>query len=159
MAKRAEELKVPFSGELNISGWAESEQGYQKGNNPLYHKSLQSINRVLDTVGACHRVLVRANNKSELIQKICQAIVTAGGYQMAWVGIARDDKDKSIQPLGYAGDVDGYLDSMRATWRETSKGLCPAGMAICSGKRSRGSTVSGSLELLLGLRSTRSLRI
>ena len=134
MAKRVGELKVPISEELKISGWEESEQSYQKGNTRQYHKSLQSINRVLDTLGACHRVLVQANNKSELIQEICHAIVTAGGYQMAWVGIARDDKDKSIQPLGYAGDVDGYLGSIRATWRETSKGLCPAGMAICSGK-------------------------
>lgn len=134
MAKRAGELKVPFSEELHISGWEESEKSYQKTNDRLYHKNQQSITRVLDTVTACHRVLVQANNKSELVQEICQVIVAAGGYQMAWVGIARDDKDKSIQPLGYAGDVDGYLDSMRAAWKDTSKGLCPAGMAISSGK-------------------------
>lgn len=134
MAKRAEELKVPFSDELKTSSWGKSGQDSRKRSSRIYNQNLQSLNRVLDTVSACHRVLIQANYKSELIQNICKAIVAAGGYRMAWVGIARDDKNKSIQPLGYAGDVDGYLDSVQATWGDTTEGLCPAGNAICTGK-------------------------
>ena len=54
-------------------------------------KELQRVNRALSTVSACHKVLVRSKEKSELFQQICQAIVDTGGYRMAsnysWKGM------------------------------------------------------------------------
>jgi putative nucleotidyltransferase with HDIG domain len=95
---------------------------------------LHRVNRALATVSACHKVLVRSKDKAELFQNICRVIVDVGGYRMAWAGIAHKDKVKSIRPLGTAGAVDGYLESIKTTWSDGRNGTCPAGRAIVSGR-------------------------
>lgn len=95
---------------------------------------LQRVNRALETVSACHKVLVQSKDKAELFQEICRVIVDVGGYSMAWAGIARQDRNKSIQPLGSAGAVNSYLDSIKTSWAESRNGVCPAGKAILSGE-------------------------
>ncbi len=91
---------------------------------------LQRVNRALETVSACHRVLVQSKDKAELFQEICRVIVDVGGYSMAWAGIARQDRSKSIQPLGSAGTAEGYLGSIKISWEASRNGMCPAGKAI-----------------------------
>lgn len=95
-------------------------------------KELQRVTQTLDTFSACHKVLVRATEKSELLKKICQAIVDVGGYKMAWVGIAAQDSERKVRPLAKAGDEDGFLSQVKATWSETGKSHCPTGKAILS---------------------------
>lgn len=97
-------------------------------------KELQRVNRALSTVSACHKVLVRSKEKTELFQQICRAIVDTGGYRMAWAGVAKEDNDMSVQPLGSAGFVDGYLESVKISWAKNKNGQCPAGTAVRSGK-------------------------
>lgn len=97
-------------------------------------RELQRANRALETVSACHKVLVRSKEKSELLKEVCRAIVDVGGYRMAWVGIAKDDKVKTIQPVGHAGFVDGYLDSRKISWDGDENGLGPEGQAVRIGK-------------------------
>jgi HD-GYP domain-containing protein (c-di-GMP phosphodiesterase class II) len=97
-------------------------------------KELQRVNRALSTVSACHKVLVRSKEKSELFQQICQAIVDTGGYRMAWAGVAREDNELSVKPLGSAGFLDGYLESVKISWAKNKNGQCPAGSAVRSGK-------------------------
>ena len=58
-------------------------------------KELKKVTQTLETFSACHKVLVQATEKSELLNKICQAIVEVGEYKMAWVGIATQDSDKN----------------------------------------------------------------
>ena len=100
----------------------------------LKHKQieqeLQRVNRALSTVSACHRVLVHSKEKAELFQDICQAIVDVGGYRMAWAGVAKEDKNMSVQPLGSAGYLDGYLESTKISWAPSKNGQCPAGHAV-----------------------------
>jgi putative nucleotidyltransferase with HDIG domain len=95
---------------------------------------LHRVNRALATVSSCHKVLVRSKDKGELFQNICRVIVDVGGYHMAWAGIARRDRIRSIQPLGYAGAHDGYLESIKMSWNKSRNGICPAGQAIVSGE-------------------------
>lgn len=97
-------------------------------------RELQRVNQALETVSACHKVLVRSKEKSELLKEICRAIVDVGGYRMAWVGVAKDDKVKTIQPVGHAGFVDGYLDSRKISWDGDENGLGPEGQAVRLGK-------------------------
>jgi putative nucleotidyltransferase with HDIG domain len=97
-------------------------------------RELQRVNRALETVSACQKVLVQSKDKAELFQEICRVIVDVGGYSMAWAGIARQDRNKSIQPLGSAGVIESYLDSVKTTWAESRNGMCPAGKAIRNSK-------------------------
>jgi putative nucleotidyltransferase with HDIG domain len=91
---------------------------------------LRKVTQTLETFSACHKVLVRATEKSELLNKICQAIVEVGGYKMAWVGIAAQDSEKTVRPFAKAGDEDGFLDRVNVTWSDKGKSHCPTGKAI-----------------------------
>lgn len=109
-----------------------------------YSPELQSIppmkngrscrRRVLEMVAACQRILIRANNPAEFLQNICEEITGAGGYAMAWVGLAEDDKNFSIRPLACAGLAEGYLESVCLSWSQCDKDVAPAGRAIQAGK-------------------------
>jgi putative nucleotidyltransferase with HDIG domain len=95
-------------------------------------KELEKVTQTLETFSACHKVLVRAMEKSELLNKICQAIVEVGGYKMAWVGIAAQDSAKTVRPFAKAGDEDGFLSRVNVTWSDMGKSHCPTGEAILS---------------------------
>ncbi len=95
-------------------------------------KELEKVTQTLETFSACHKVLVRAVEKSELLNKICQAIVEVGGYKMAWVGIAAQDSAKTVRPFAKAGDEDGFLSRVNVTWSDMGKSHCPTGEAILS---------------------------
>lgn len=95
-------------------------------------KELEKVSQTLETFSACHKVLVRAMEKSELLNKICQAIVEVGGYKMAWVGIAAQDSAKTVRPFAKAGDEDGFLSRVNVTWSDMGKSHCPTGEAILS---------------------------
>lgn len=97
-------------------------------------KELQRVNRALATVSACQKVLVGSKDKGELFQEICRVIVDVGGYGMAWAGIAKQDRPKSIQLLGSAGNTREYLDGIKISWSDNGNGTCPAGHAILRGK-------------------------
>jgi PAS domain S-box-containing protein/putative nucleotidyltransferase with HDIG domain len=92
--------------------------------------ALNHANRALATVSAVNRQLVYAADENELLQSICQAIVEQRGYQMAWVGYAQQDADKTIKMIAHAGYDEGYLDDVRLTWADSERGMGPSGRAI-----------------------------
>ncbi len=95
-------------------------------------KELQKVTQTLETFSACHKVLVQATEKSELLNKICRAIVEVGDYKMAWVGIAAQDSEQTVRPFAKAGDEEGFLSSVKVTWSGKGKSHCPTGKAILS---------------------------
>lgn len=94
---------------------------------------LKMMKRALKTLSSCHKVMVRSVNKEELLQDICRIIVEEGGYSMAWVGLAVDDKKKSIKLLAESGNSDGFFDNIRMSWSNDRDGYCPEGTAIRTG--------------------------
>ncbi|HEX6691107.1 MAG TPA: diguanylate cyclase, partial [Burkholderiales bacterium] len=92
------------------------------------------VERARDVLAECSRVLVRATDEKQLLRDMCRIAVEKGGYRMAWVGIARDDATRSIEPVASEGRDDGYLASARFSWGEDDDiGLGPAGAAVRSG--------------------------
>ena len=63
-------------------------------------KELQRINRVWRVRSICNRAITRSADESELLKHVCQTIVSAGGYCLAWVRYAQGDP---IIPAAYAG--------------------------------------------------------
>jgi PAS domain S-box-containing protein len=92
--------------------------------------SLSRLNRTLRTLTKCNEMLVRAENESELLEKICSVIVVEGGYRFAWVGYGEHDEGKRIRPMAYAGHEEGYLEKLDITWAEVEAGMGPSGIAI-----------------------------
>jgi diguanylate cyclase (GGDEF)-like protein/PAS domain S-box-containing protein len=98
-------------------------------------RELLRMSRAQRLLSACNETLVRATSEPALLQAICQIAVDIGGYRMGWVGFARDDDQRSIDPVAYAGHNDGYTQKLRLSWAEDSPfGQGPAGLAIRSGK-------------------------
>ncbi|MDP3983558.1 MAG: GAF domain-containing sensor histidine kinase, partial [Acidimicrobiia bacterium] len=90
-------------------------------------------NRILRAVTECNDALVRAKDEDTLLRDVCRIVVEAGGYKMAWVGIAMSDEEKSIRPIAQWGLDGGYLDDLRPSWADTERGQGPTGKAVRTG--------------------------
>jgi PAS domain S-box-containing protein len=97
-------------------------------------EALRRSNRALRMVSACDHVLVHAATEAVLFAEICQAIISEGGYPLAWVGVAEHDAAKTIKPLFRAGIKRDYLENIPLSWAAEAKVLGPAGKAIQSGE-------------------------
>ena len=97
-------------------------------------KELRRANRALKTFSECNQAVVRAREELHLLHEICRIIVDIGGYRLAWVGFAKQDEAKTVQPVAQAGYEEGYLDTLNITWADTERGRGPTGTAIRTGK-------------------------
>jgi GAF domain-containing protein len=86
------------------------------------------------TLAQCNRALVRATCERDLLDQLCKLLVQVGEYQMAWVGFAEDDAERSVRCVAQAGFSDGYLESVRITWGDDAHGRGPTGTCIRTGK-------------------------
>lgn len=98
------------------------------------NEELRKVNRALKTLSECNQALVRTTDETDLLREICRIIVETGGYRLAWVGYAEQDKEKTVRPVAQAGYEDGYLESIKITWADTERGRGPTGMAIRTGQ-------------------------
>jgi PAS domain S-box-containing protein/putative nucleotidyltransferase with HDIG domain len=90
--------------------------------------------RTLKALSACNEALVRAESEQALLQDICDIAVEQGGYLMTWVGYAEPDKSHTVMPVAWAGNEQGYLDSIHITWDDAPTSRGPAGTAIKTGR-------------------------
>ena len=90
--------------------------------------------RALRMLSLCNEALVRAASEEALLADVCQIAVESGGYRMAWVGYARMDAARSIEPQAHAGAEDGFLAEMPLTWNEDDpSGVGTSGRCIRGG--------------------------
>ena len=95
---------------------------------------LRRLNRALLAISRCNQAMLRAVNEMELLHEVCRIVVEVGGYRMAWVGYAEDDRKKSVRPVAKAGFDDGYLEKLKISWADNELGQGPAGTAIRTGQ-------------------------
>jgi diguanylate cyclase (GGDEF)-like protein/PAS domain S-box-containing protein len=81
----------------------------------------------------CSRALVRTTEENRLLQEMCRIGVESGGYLVAWIGLARYDTAKTIEPVAVAGDHERYFESVRISWADDEYGNGPAGLAVRTG--------------------------
>lgn len=97
---------------------------------------LSKLNRTLHLLTLCSQTVVRAKDENSLLNDICREIVEVGGYYFVWVGYSENDAQKSVTPVAFAGEEQGYLQSVKVTWGDDASGNGPAGIAIKTGKPS-----------------------
>lgn len=98
-----------------------------------YQDSLHRVIRALMVFRGCHKVITHDSREQDILMEICRILVMVGGYRMAWVGFAEQDERKSIKPVAYWGNENGYLDTVKATWDDSESGQGPAGTTIRTG--------------------------
>jgi len=95
---------------------------------------LSKINLELTMLSDCIHAVVRATDEQSLIQEVCRIIIEVGGYSMAWVGFAEQDLEKSVRPVAWLGENDGFLEMLKISWGDNEHGRGPTGEAIRTGK-------------------------
>jgi len=91
---------------------------------------LVRMNRTLKMLSRCNEALVRAESEAGLLETICRQIVDSGGYRLAWVGFARHDEGKSVQPAAFAGIDGNYVAGLNLTWGDEECRRGVGGLAI-----------------------------
>ena len=84
--------------------------------------ALRRRERALTMISAVNEVLIRADTEAGLLKAICDIAVVTGGYQMTWVGIARDTPGHPIEPVAWAGHEAGYIKALNVTWDNLPRG-------------------------------------
>lgn len=96
-------------------------------------EALARANRALRTLSDCNQALVRASSETELLNRICQILVSVGGYRFAWVGSVEYDAPKRVIPVAKAGIEDGYLEGLNLAWDDPQQSRGPTGIAARTG--------------------------
>lgn len=92
---------------------------------------LQKQNWALLAHAKASSALVRSNNRDELIEGVCNAIVNQPPYILAWVGLAMHDDLKTVQVIGAHGVAADYAKGIDVKWTaDTSAGQGPTGLCI-----------------------------
>ena len=93
------------------------------------------LTRALRLLSDCNRVLIRATDERQLLEDCCRLVVDSDArLLMGWIGIPKQDAERSVEPIARAGHDEGYLDSVAVSWDESrAAGRGPGGMAIRSG--------------------------
>ena len=89
--------------------------------------------RALKTLSAGNQALVRASDEPTLLTEMCRAISQTGGYRLAWIGIAEQDKGKTVRPAARFGPAAALLDHIAVSWDDVPLGHGPTGTAIRTG--------------------------
>ncbi len=104
--------------------------------------ALAATNRALQMLSRSSIAINRIDDEPALLTEVCRLAVDVGGYRMAWAGYARDDEEKSIEPMAHAGEESGYLATIRLSWRDDEPGgQGPAGQAIRSAQPQQSSDI------------------
>ncbi|MES2943140.1 MAG: PAS domain S-box protein [Pseudomonadota bacterium] len=105
--------------------------------------ALLNTHRALQMLSRSSIAINRIDDENQLLAAVCRVAIDVGGYRMAWVGYARDDEQRSIEPIAHAGHDLGYLSSSRVTWHESRRsGQGPAGQTVRSGQAVQSSDIS-----------------
>jgi two-component system cell cycle sensor histidine kinase/response regulator CckA len=97
-------------------------------------QEITRLNRALKALSRVNHAVIHASDEAELLQSVCQFIVSEGRYRFCWVGFAEQDQEKTVRPAAYAGFEGGYLKSAKVSWADTERGRGPGGTAVRTGR-------------------------
>jgi diguanylate cyclase (GGDEF)-like protein/PAS domain S-box-containing protein len=91
-----------------------------------------NLTRALRTLSQGNQIMVRATDELTLLSDVCDAIISSGTYQLAWVGLADNDEAKTVRPVISSGRT-SYLDEVAFSWGDNELGSGTTGTAIRTG--------------------------
>lgn len=98
---------------------------------------LDKVSRALKTLSAGNRTMLRATDEPGLLESMCEAIVTIGGYAMAVVWYRDDSRPEALRPMAQCGHPGGLaalsaqLDDPVATAVRTGRTCVQRAMMAC----------------------------
>jgi hypothetical protein len=106
-------------------------------NDNARHEDARAIRlgRRLRTLHRCNRMFFAARSEQELLQSICQILVSGDELRLAWVGYGEDDADKTVRAVARAGHGVEFLKQVKISWGGDEP--APAGIAVRTGEACR----------------------
>jgi len=95
---------------------------------------IEHLNWSLAAITDIMRVLVRAKTEHEVFVAVCEAAAGQDFYDVAWVGLPRQDARRSILVAASAGSARRHLDNLDISWGDVPSGRGPTGTAIRTGQ-------------------------
>lgn len=92
------------------------------------------VDRALEVVRECRNVILRAEAETELFRGVCRELVGASGYELAWIGEARETAGKPVEPVAVHEPDHPYLEDVEIHWGEGAEGQGPTGRSIRTGE-------------------------
>lgn len=122
----------------DITERKQSEEKIQALNIELEQRvsELEHVSRALRTLSAGNRAMLRADDEQTLLDRMCDAIVSAGGYGMAVVWYRGEDAHALLRPMaqsGYPGGMDALLQ-LGLSMSDDEYGQSVSPMAIRTGE-------------------------
>lgn len=93
---------------------------------------LRTVNKTLKTLSECNNALVHAADETGLLNDICRIVIENGGYTFAWICYMDEETTKSITPVAWAGNDNGFLSSLGISPSIDDERLGPTSAAIRS---------------------------
>ena len=106
----------------DITGLVEQEQ------------SLIKSTRAMRVLSAVNEAVLRAEEESALLQRVCRILVEEGRYHMVWIGYAREDEESSVEPVAHAGHEGACLPQGETSRGDDPRGRGPVATAIRAGR-------------------------
>ena len=95
---------------------------------------LEMLNWALLAQNKAASALSRADNKSALLEGVCKSIVEQKPYELAWIGFAKQDAEKSVSVVAAEGSAKDYALNLPVSWAADSPlGTGPAGTCLRTG--------------------------
>ncbi len=92
-------------------------------------RELRRMNRLYSALSQLNQAVARASSRQELFDKLCEAVVQLGGFEMAWIGWLASGMN-SLVPVAQCGDKQGYLDQVTDYRTLDGKFSSPAALAF-----------------------------
>lgn len=95
---------------------------------------IERLNWSLTTITDITRVLVRAKTEHEVFLAACEAATRHDYYELAWIGLPRQDVARSVVIGASAGRAKGFVKDLEISWGDVPLGRGPTGTALRTGK-------------------------
>jgi PAS domain S-box-containing protein len=95
---------------------------------------IERLNWSLAAVTDITRVLVRAKSEHEVFVTACEAATRQGYYDIAWIGLPRQDVRRTVLVGASAGGERAHLEEFDISWGDVPLGRGPTGTAIRTGQ-------------------------
>ena len=97
-------------------------------------RQLDHLSKAYELLAHLRFLSSSVTDETAYLTEICRVAVEGGPYVLCWIGYARDDPDRTIEPVAVAGKSDDYLTGIAVSWDERrSEGRGPAGRAVREG--------------------------
>jgi len=94
----------------------------------------ESLNRALKLIGKCNHAMMHAVDERTLLRQICDLAVDVGGYQVALVGFAEHDEEKTVSVNAWSRNGNEFVRKIHVRWDDSEFGSGMVGIAIRTGE-------------------------